>query len=72
MSDEITKDPNDIFSSLKMESGISILPSNFDRICRICFSTHKIESIFALKYNDTPLSSLLDSCVSIHVIIKSK
>lgn len=55
------------FNNLKVEDKLPASASNFDKICRTCLSEQKNQSIFALKYNEISILSLLDSCVSIKV-----
>lgn len=58
---------NNVVNNLKVEDKIPASASNFDQICRTCLSPQKNQSIFALKYNEISILSLLDSCVSIQV-----
>lgn len=50
------------------ENNLPLHVSDFDRICRTCFSTQKIQSIFTLKYNDISIVNFLHSSASIEVI----
>lgn len=59
--------PSDAINGLKVENKIPVDAANFDKICRTCLSTQKIQSIFTLKYNELEVLQLLDSCVSIQV-----
>lgn len=56
--------PNEEFES---DNYIQININDFEKICRTCLSSHEIQSIFDLKYNDTMVLDLLLSCTSLEV-----
>lgn len=65
---ETDKIQSTVFSTdTETKTNMPIHVNDFDKICRTCFSTVKIQPIFALKYNETAIVSFLDSSASIHV-----
>lgn len=56
-----------MFGELKVEDSV-ITTNNFDKMCRTCLSTREIQSIYVLKFDETPVLDLLDSCASIQVL----
>lgn len=43
---------------------------HFDKICRTCMSTNKLNPIFKLSYNEKSFSTILQSCASVVVNLK--
>lgn len=66
--DDIKLVPLDTPSDAFQNSGyVPIGINDFEKICRTCLSSHEIQPIFDLKFNDTMVLDLLLSCASLEV-----